>query len=441
MKWLVILSFSTFAYAQQNFQWNEPTFTWDNNSFHYVECKERPVSEPPFHVSDAYQQGEKNYENFRSKDNYRQKSAHIPRRSIVKIPEESKEFAESPDYYIPVEVVGVPSEFADEKLKGSKRFGQFSSKYSRLDRAKVGQKGFLYSKSIKKADDYTYIVEEDSPLMEIPGLEEIGTVALKIRRDFEGNYIMKECCRMAGWVKQEDRCTSTYEFQIIRSDGSHVKDVSIDITQCNALTGLVPFENKDISNLMNFLDVASGDAKLKFSLDKMEVMDTRGLVKVPIDYETHEGPFGSYHYNSDDKVASDAYAKPMAGCTLLKVMEEHQKRCKDPGCQLQFGNIYHPDSWGVHSDHDGDCVDIRPLKKKDTKTSTNIWRSDYDAAKTKKLLELLKEAGGKPIFFNDNKLRKELGGVSYKSGHHNHIHVCFREDNEQVQETCTKGFK
>ena len=114
---LILILFIQSAFAQ----WSEPQnfyqFVTEQNGALNTKCEEVASPEPPFSVSDANGMGWKTYENFRSKDNYRKKENIIPRRSIVKIKKGSEEYADHPDAYVPVEVLGVAdTDYHDENL-------------------------------------------------------------------------------------------------------------------------------------------------------------------------------------------------------------------------------------------------------------------------------------------------------------------------------------
>jgi len=170
------------------------------------------------------------------------------------------------------------------------------------------------------------------------------------------------------------------------------------------------------------------------------VVTRQEMIKVKIDDETGEGPFNSFHYRPDDKVSSDLYLKPNSHCAFLRVLEQHNKDCTSMGCQVQFGDMYHSDSWGVHQGHDsGECIDIRPLRKMDDGNSGLTYRHGrYDREKTKAFITLLKKAGARFTIFND----KQITGLSRDASvHDDHIHVCFGENREKVQTTCQQGFE
>lgn len=411
-------------------------------------CKEIWTPSPPFHVSGAYKQGDKTYENFRSADDPFQKEAYIPRRSLVRIKPESEEYAQAPGYFVPVEVLGVnQTDFQEQKLKKAQRFRHATALRSGLERARPGQKGFLHTQALEPAGKFTYVVREDSPILRDNGLSAVGVAAIKPKTNDEGAFLARECCFLPSMIHTEKTCHLTHRFELVYADGrTQGQTLDLDLASCEVANSLIPFDDENADNiegLLNFLGLSKGGME-GFDLSRLETLDSRGLARIPLDYDSYDrrgmkGPFGSYHYNVEGG-GEDAYAHPVAGCVLLEVLKEHQKRCQGPGCQAQFGNLYNPPSWGTHSSHgDGDCVDFRPLRNEDSKSSLTFRHSDYDRDKTREFIKLLKEAGATQVIFNDPEIRKSVGGVSRYRGHDNHIHVCFDVMSEEVVDVCRNG--
>lgn len=446
----VILAFIlaiNFASAQQNPDYPFYQFSFPGmEKFSPIQCEETTTDEEPFKVTDASGMGWKSYENFRSKDNHRKKENIIPRRSIVKVKKGSEEFADHPNSYVPVEVLGVAdTDFHDENLKkGRLKSASAKASWQKLKKVNKGKKGFLYSKSLKKADDYTYIVTEDSPLLADNGLTDMGVVAIKPTTDYDGKFTIEKCCEKDSmlYTPKLPVCTTRYKFRLVYGDDTEGKDVYVDLNKCGVADNLIPFKNNDISALMTHFEL-SKNAGVGFNMSKIEFIDEKGMAKIPLDYSSFDGngmkgPFGSYHYNTDDEGASDVFGKPLATCAFMKVLEQHQKDCTEPGCQVQFGNMFHLRSWGPHQFHGaGKCIDIRPLKSESTLMGATYKSSIYDREKTSKFIELLKKAGGTSVVFDDPK----VSGVARTSNqsHADHIHVCFDPESRVVKNTCYQG--
>lgn len=195
----------------------------------------------------------------------------------------------------------------------------------------------------------------------------------------------------------------------------------------------------------------------------------RGLVQMPLEGASGSiGPCGSVHYNPDKPKGVDAYANPLTACAFMSVLQDWKKNsCPDNsrGCRVAWGDISHKTSakFNGHATHtDGQCIDIRPLRKgsfenaglcafqmvkttkwvrsKGRKVKVSAWvcpssgtpAGGYDRAKTTELITALKKAGGSNVYFNDT-----ATGGGKMSGHSNHIHVCFK-NTPQTKETCDK---
>lgn len=413
-----------------------------------VKCEESTTEEGPFQVTDASGMGWKTYENFRSKDNHRKKDNIIPRRSIVKVKKGSEEFAEHPNSYVPVEVLGVAdTDYHDDNLKkGRLRSASAKVNWQKLKKVNKGKKGFLYSKSLKKADEYTYIVTEDSPLLADNGLTDMGVVAIRPEKGLDGGFAIEKCCDQQSLEVSVmlPVCTTRYKFRLVYADDTEGKEIFVDVDQCGVAENLVPFKNNDISALMTHFEL-SKNSGVGFDMSKIEYIDEKGMAKMPLDYESFDGngmkgPFGSYHYNADDKGASDVYGKPLTTCAFMKVLEKHQKDCTEPGCQVQFGDMFHLRDWGPHQYHGaGRCIDIRPLKTEDNLMGTSYRSTIYDREKTEKFINLLKKAGGTSVVFDDPK----VPGVARTANqsHADHIHVCFDPKSKIVKKTCYQGLE
>jgi hypothetical protein len=414
-------------------------------SLYSQECIVDKTKTPPFMVTDASEMGSKTYENFKSKDNYRKNQNIIPRRSIVKIKKGSEEYAKHSKSYVPVEIISTPdNDKLDKNLKNG-IYKRSSADTNKLKKTKIGQKGFLYAKSLKKADEFTYIVDEASPLIADNGLSDQGVVAIKPIIDSDGNFKVLKCCEPFSFPKKL-ACKMKYQFSSIFADESVGKNIFVDVDNCAVSSGLTPFKNNDITPIMNILKTGFSDDK-EMELGDLELFDAKGVIKIPLNYEKgdgkgYPGPFGSYHYNTDDKGASDVFAKPVAACVFTKVLELHNKKCTEPGCQVQFGDIYHPRSFNVHSSHGGgECFDVRPLKKRKSKRALNYKDSLYDREKTKGLIDLFEKAGANKVIFDDRKVSSPHIRRTSDQSHANHMHVCFDGNDEKTKDICKNGIK
>jgi len=100
---------------------------------------------------------------------------------------------------------------------------------------------------------------------------------------------------------------------------------------------------------------------------------------------------------------------------------------KKPGVNIGIGDISFR-LGGKMSPHDshqkGKNVDIRPIRTDGSQEPVSIDDKAYSSEDTKTLVELLiADANVKSILFNDSK----IPNVTYYKGHHNHLHVNFKE--------------
>lgn len=163
----------------------------------------------------------------------------------------------------------------------------------------------------------------------------------------------------------------------------------------------------------------------------------RGLIQVPLQgNKGNIGPCGSFHYNPDSPKGIDAYANPTTACAFTAFLQDWKKtECPSgAGCRLSWGDISHKSKarFNGHRSHtDGHCIDIRPMRS-GAFTGTPLTYTDpgYDRAKMKRMIAKMKEFGADTMYFNDKQC-----GTRYASGHHNHIHVCFKPG-PKTREAC-----
>ncbi|MES2855291.1 MAG: hypothetical protein V4692_05485, partial [Bdellovibrionota bacterium] len=132
---------------------------------------------------------------------------------------------------------------------------------------------------------------------------------------------------------------------------------------------------------------------------------------IPVNPMTSEGPCGSLHYwensHSEKPTSStpdvpkitkehayDVFTHPLSGCAFIRVLEAHQQACQGPGCQVKFGDLFHPPRWNGHKSHGKrTCVDIEPIRNAS---------GGYDFKRTSAFIALLRRAGAeqKALYFN-----------------------------------------
>lgn len=428
-------------------------------------CSDAQTEDPPFYVSDEYRQGDKIWENLRDIEDHTKVKEYIPRGSIVHAPYELTEVSYAPEHRVPIKVISVPDKKWEDDIKGTNRSGQRRRfRHTALtpkgrERAKEGSVGFLDRRALIPAGKFTFFVKESSPLHKSPGgldLKQYPLSLLKVGDTYQG----QNCCEYTE-TSEEPNCFFKYTFQVLNNKGEALETVNIDPQRCELLKHIMPVPKKDgmdlsLASILKNLNeeypgfgIGEGIETPSVNLSGIKYLPDHKhkngrvardyMIKIPMDPETREGPYNSLHYHPDDDNNSDAYLKPQSMCAFFEVLKKYNQECgEDAGCQVQFGNMYHHPGWGVHESHgSGECIDIRPQRKGDDDNSglTYTQTSRYSRDKTKKLVDILKEAGGAPIFFNDTK----INGVRWLKGHHNHIHVCFNPARQKVKDACRKG--
>lgn len=418
-------------------------------------CEELEASDPPFYVSDEYRQGDKIWENLRNIDNSRVADTYIPRGSIVEVDEQLFQYGEGvPDYRVPIRVLSLPSEEEEQKVRDAKWRKRDSiaqmARVGKKKRAEVDSIGWLDHRALKQAKNFVFFVKEDAEVHADSGVPYVGPTYLEFKLK-NGKYLVNRCCTPDSFGGEE-KCFDKHLMNVIDSSGDVLTEKYINHQECSFLTDSRPIRNTEIDSVRNILNMVRKESPDK-AIDELEMLPPlqawRGsrstitrkeMTKIPVDEETQEGPFGSFHYKPDDAVSSDAYLKPTSMCAFMRVMEKWKTLCGEPGCQIQFGDLYHHDNWGAHSGHDsGECVDIRPMRKDDDLDVGLTYKQTrrYDREKTRDFVKLIKKSGARITIFNDRRIpgvRNDGGSV-----HNDHLHVCFGENRPKVQESCKDG--
>ena len=131
--------------------------------------------------------------------------------------------------------------------------------------------------------------------------------------------------------------------------------------------------------------------------------------------------FGYYSYSSGDR----QYGTPETIKALQQVAMTFRNNL--PAVQIGIGDMSFVDGrvMSPHQSHrSGRNVDIRPLRKDNQNSPVTITDQHYSRENTHLLVEsLLAHRNVSKILFNDTKIK----GVVLYAGHHNHMHVEFRQ--------------
>ncbi|GAB4018070.1 MAG: hypothetical protein Fur0010_19070 [Bdellovibrio sp.] len=419
-------------------------------------CEEIKTKKPPFYVSDEWRQGDKIWENFRDIKNSNKITHYIPRGSVVFSPPELYEGSNEPDHRVPVQVLSVPSIKWEENILAARNrdassIRRMATGTKDLDRAKIGTVGWIDKRSLRSAGDYIFHLTDEAPIFKGPNSRQFNKKPFRLAVNAAGEFNVMRCCDQTQG-STEDRCFDQYKYQMLDNDLNLLDTTYMDLSRCNMANYLTPI-GKDVARSLNSILKLLRQDHPDLTMNQLERLpayqEWNGtnprvirdkMVKMKIDEETGQGPFGSYQYKPDDAVRSDAYLMTTSQCAFLQVLKKHQENCKEVGCQVQFGNMYHHEAWGIHQSHDTvHCIDIRPFRKSDDVDFGLEYKNTgrYDRSKTENFINLLKKAGATTIIFNDTKIK----GVSRDSRgvHDDHIHVCFDEVEPQVQNACRDG--
>lgn len=142
-------------------------------------------------------------------------------------------------------------------------------------------------------------------------------------------------------------------------------------------------------------------------------------VQVPFMQLPGEG-IGYYIYTSMSKVYGSPATIQCVKSLAANVTAAMSLRVAVGDISFQNGGKMSP-----HASHRrGVDVDVRPLREDGGEQPVTITDPAYSRARTKQLVEIAREDPNlKSILFND----KAIAGVSYYDGHHNHLHLRFKE--------------
>lgn len=157
------------------------------------------------------------------------------------------------------------------------------------------------------------------------------------------------------------------------------------------------------------------------------------------------GPCGSQHIRGH---RTKPYMRPLSACMFTAMAQEwRQKFCPGNGrdCRLMFGDTSYgkrkPRSWPHATHHDGQCIDVWPVRKPGSGGEVRVGQRTYDSERTADLISLMVKWGAETtrhrskaqFFFNDPKILKKKMGVRHLGAHYDHIHVCFRPTQENYR--------
>ena len=91
---------------------------------------------------------------------------------------------------------------------------------------------------------------------------------------------------------------------------------------------------------------------------------------------------------------------------------------------LSNGAVFAP-----HKSHrTGKNADLRPIRTDGARSPVTITDPKYDRAKTEALIKILREDPNlHKILFNDKEIYSKYSNVRYYAGHHNHLHLTYKQ--------------
>lgn len=425
-------------------------------------------------ISDAYNNSgqlpssrteyERNWDNLRLEEDSLSIAGFLPQRSIVRVLDPNYDQVQAdkqPDRerFVAVEVLSVPEnasvEMADSMPPILKDILKSDEK-----KVRAGQRGRVHQDVLQPASGFTFLIRENTFLRQIPGLDDTDIEAARaveaVSRERSGKteYEARRCCLKT----DTDRCIYKHRFRILDENLEELKTAEVDLENCDMLDGIRPVDREQALALLRVAQAAQ-NSQPGFGIDNVEYIDSMGLVKFPFTYrafddvEMIEGPYNTSKYKPDGRTAAqraalaDSYINATVGCAFTQVLKKWNQQNPGEKYEVQIGNMWHPQSWGIHETHEirndhggaqGTCFDIRPLSKNSRREALTRSSSSYDREQTRAFLRLIKEAGADTIIFNDSRVKERTNGRNVRN-HDDHVHICFNPNSETVKDACRNG--
>lgn len=396
----------------------------------------------------------------------------IARNSIVQLWEATFD-PSKPDVLYPVKILSVET----------------SEKYKRVfgtndELAGKGDKGFIAGRSLRAISGKDrFILKEDAVMLAAKnGLSRAwnaGTILKPILKNTltqkpgELPQYLALVCRSPDGKNER---LHSYVFEAFDPDREQeAEHVLIDFA--SACPKIEPIDNQtlgELARIRGYLERVYGNRAPR-RLDELSYNEF-GLVKLPMRATSPEANItgvafdGSFvHYQGDDPIGSDIWAHPDTICAFTAFASRWQAECAKNGgstrdCTVQVGDLafispairtgsqtpkapHGIDPLGHQLHSSGKCIDIRPLRKDGKWVATRLGGKQtppgYDRERTRAFIELARQMGAGPIYFNDRALAEpapagktygcDLSGLDPDmhrgtqtcEGHDDHIHLCF----------------
>ncbi len=408
--------------------------------------------------------------------NYIKENRELPKENSIMV---EKPFREGELIYLPVIVESLPSFHKDEELKKSRYNvlrGNLKNKTEK-DRAPIKEKGHFPNHSLKRLDQFSFIVTKDTEFLNLPGNLKNKVIRL-VTNDF--GYKVEMCCE-----RGQKNCKHQYLFEIVDEE----KEFPVDLECCGGkiLNSLLPIPMRKTNSFVEILKALPShidsekivylDNYIPYEIEnpKTKIRKVAGytnsLVQLPygekLDLKQdpyskicayYEMPFNAVHYSKLCET-DDLFLEPHTQCSFLKALKEFQDVClnfvdndklKESSkykaekssfelCRVQVGDMFTPD--GAHKTHDsGRCVDIRPFRYDgeigpQSTVGVKRLRKNYNRDVTELFVKTLGKYGASHIRFTDKYLFSGENEKKYKKlyknvgSHADHLHICFSDVN------------
>lgn len=418
----------------------------------------------PFWVNNA--PDSRPYTNFSQRPDGAIVNGYVPKGSIVQAVGAAPSLLTLPNTYINVRVLSVPDAQTAEHARRSPQ--EMAAPYRGIQgtRVQANATGFIRNADLQAAGSNVFVVKQNSPLLQL-GSETLDLQgrSVRLQTNLIGAYKVNRCCpnatsgsvidrvrnSVAQTMNMDPSCHDNYIFEVLSPDLKSVeRSFDMNLNQCTAFAaGLEVIDGRQMTALAGISRSLASDSN--FGFEHVEVIPGADLLKIPnrpdpARPDCNTGPFGSCHYwlnpnggasesarntgaaeNNNSELSFDSYMHPVSACAFMRVLEEHNRTCRGPGCTIQWGDAYSNAAWNAHESHGGKgCIDLRPLRTDSSTGPITYGAGNYDRRKTAALIELMKRAGAdtRQIGFSDPEIVRTQGTQAW-GGHDNHIHVCF----------------
>ncbi|MEL6105089.1 MAG: hypothetical protein AAFU85_03600 [Planctomycetota bacterium] len=117
--------------------------------------------------------------------------------------------------------------------------------------------------------------------------------------------------------------------------------------------------------------------------------------------------------------------------TVASLLKAAKKFYEQEGVLIGIGHLSLSggQKFPPHKSHrTGRDADIRPVRSDGAKSPVQVDNDNYSHERTAALVSILRDDTNlRQILFNDSKIYKKHSNVKYYQGHHNHLHVSFKQ--------------